>query len=383
LPDFYTTQENIPITVFSNVGIISNDIEVESQELTINLIDDVSHGLLNLESDGSFEYTPETDYFGEDTFTYTISDGLLSSDTTTVTMEILEVNYPPITSDISRSTTEDTPVEIQLVATDQNDDNISFKIKLNPSNGSLFINEDVVTYTPDADFYGVDSLKYYADDGRGGISNTSTVTITVDSVYDTPTVDISILDTVINEYESTKMKATLQGVDAGDAEVTVAFSISGTASPSDYSTSESSIIIAKSSTENEIIISSIDDNDYEENETIIISIGEIVNATYSSSNNFEIVIIDDDFPLGIENEYLINNIYPNPANEKVTIDLHKSRKIEEVKIHDFKGKLIKSLKGNNSSSITLPLHDLSDGIFLLIIKTDFEKIIKKIIITKE
>ena len=383
LPDFYTTQENIPITIFSNVGIISNDIEVESQELTINLIDDVSHGLLNLEPDGSFEYTPATDYFGEDTFTYTISDGLLVSDTTTVTIEILETNYPPVTSDISRSTTEDTPVDIKLLATDQNDDNISFKINLNPSNGSLFINEDIVTYSPDADFYGVDSLKYYADDGRGGISNTSTVTITVDSVYDIPTVDISILDTLIYEYESTKMIATLQGVDAGDAEVNVPFTLSGTVSPDDYTISGNSINIPISSTEVEITITAVNDTENENDEVLVITFEGATNATYSGTNSLELTIKDDDLPLALENEELIKNIYPNPTSERVTIELRKNRKILGVRVHDFSGKIVKSVKGNNSSSFTLPLHGMGDGIYLLRVETDFENIVKKIIIDKK
>ena len=111
--------------------------------------------------------------------------------------------------------------------------------------------------------------------------------------------------------------------------------------------------------------------------------GDIINATYSGSGNFEIIIIDDDTPLGIENEHLIENIYPNPISEKVTIDLHHSRIIKEIRLHDFKGKIIKSFKGNNLSSITLPLHDLSNGIFLLNIKTNYEIIIKKIIITNQ
>ena len=100
-------------------------------------------------------------------------------------------------------------------------------------------------------------------------------------------------------------------------------------------------------------------------------------------DNFEIIIIDDDTPLGIENEYLIKNIYPNPRSEKVTIDLHHSRKIKEVRLHDFNGKIIKTFRGNNSSSIRLPLHDLNNGIFLFKIKTNFEIIIKKIIITNK
>ena len=471
-PDFYTTQENSPITVFTNVGILSNDYDVEGQELIIILIENVLNGSLNLESDGSFTYNPESDFFGTDKFTYVAFDGLNLSKVTTVSIEVKEINQPPITSNIQVSTKEDIPVEFKLSGSDGNNDLLSFVISLNPSNGTINLNNDSIKYVPNNNYFGLDSIKYFAEDGRGGISNMSTVTITVtavndapvsedisittdedtekeiilnaidieesdltysivsepsngtvnisgstatytpsdnyngsdsftykandgtddsntaivtikvDSVYDIPSLNIILLDTEINENGgSTKLIVTLDGVDAGNKEVSFTLSLSGTASSDDFSISDTDIIIPKLSTESEIIINSKDEDIYEENETISISVDNIVNATYLGSDNFEIIIIDDDTPLGIENEYLIKNIYPNPINEKVTIDLHHSRIIKEIRLFDFNGKVIKSFRGNNSSSITLTLQDLSEGIYLLKIKTDFENIIKKIIIT--
>ena len=374
LPDFYITEENIPLIVFTNVGITSNDIEVENQALTINLIDDVSHGSLILDSDGSFSYTPSENYFGEDTFTYTISDGLLTSDTATVTIEILEINYPPVTNDISQSTAEDTPVEITLLATDQNGDNVSFNINNNPSNGSLFLNEDKVTYSPNGDFYGVDTFTYSADDGRGGISNISTVTITVDSVYDVPLVTLEVDKTSINEEGGEAIiSAVLAGVDAGDAEVTINLSTSGTASAMDYSLSSNSITIPKSDTTASLTLSSTSDTEYESDEDVVVSIESTQNANEDSTQEVTVTIIDDDKPLGIENKSFINKVYPNPTANELIVEFKDNHKVEKVEFIDFSGKIITPNKVElNNFSIRINVSNLNEGIYLLNITRDKE-----------
>ena len=45
-------------------------------------------GELLFSSDGSFEYNPNKDFFGSDVFTYYVSDGILNSDTATVSITI-------------------------------------------------------------------------------------------------------------------------------------------------------------------------------------------------------------------------------------------------------------------------------------------------------
>ena len=151
--------------------------------------------------------------------------------------------------------------------------------------------------------------------------------IDIDSVYDLPSVSITLIDSEIDESGgSTSLLATLDGVDAGDAEVNVEFSITGTASSSDFTISESLVTIPKSSTETEVVISSVDDAQNEEDETIIITIG--ISNSISGSESFQITILDDDLPLGMENEDLIK-IYPNPINDKVTIELRKNEEFME------------------------------------------------------
>src|SRR5690606_38166060 len=54
-----------------------------------------ANGVVNLEQDGSFTYTPDGDYHGTDTFTYTITAGSQTSSPATVTIDVRDINDPP------------------------------------------------------------------------------------------------------------------------------------------------------------------------------------------------------------------------------------------------------------------------------------------------
>lgn len=87
--DSYTTEENTTLTVAAT-GVLSNDMDSEGNPLTAILVDDVSSGTLNLNSDGGFVYTPTVDFFGIVTFTYQANDGALPSNTAAVTITVTE-----------------------------------------------------------------------------------------------------------------------------------------------------------------------------------------------------------------------------------------------------------------------------------------------------
>jgi large repetitive protein len=69
-------------------GVLENDTDPDGDTLTVTLDTDVANGTLNLQPDGSFTYTPDAAFSGEDTFTYTASDGVLSSAPATVTITV-------------------------------------------------------------------------------------------------------------------------------------------------------------------------------------------------------------------------------------------------------------------------------------------------------
>ena len=74
---------------------------------------------------------------------------------------------------------------------DIDNDNLTYSVIQEPSNGSFSLNDNKVAYTPNANFNGNDSFTFKSNDGSVD-SNISTVTIVVNSINDAPTTkDIS------------------------------------------------------------------------------------------------------------------------------------------------------------------------------------------------
>ena len=96
--DAYTTDEDNVLTVDALTGVLANDSDVENDPLTAFLVVDVLNGTLILAEDGSFVYTPDVDFSGEDSFTYRAFDGTDYSEPVTVTITVHNIYdlYLPI-----------------------------------------------------------------------------------------------------------------------------------------------------------------------------------------------------------------------------------------------------------------------------------------------
>ena len=55
--------------------MLANDTDVDGDALTAVLVTGPAHGTLTLNADGSFTYTPDANYNGADSFTYSANDG--------------------------------------------------------------------------------------------------------------------------------------------------------------------------------------------------------------------------------------------------------------------------------------------------------------------
>ncbi len=71
--DSYSTDAGIPLDVAAS-GVLDNDTDVDSPSLTAEVVDGPANGTLTLSDDGSFTYTPNDGFVGEDSFTYTAND---------------------------------------------------------------------------------------------------------------------------------------------------------------------------------------------------------------------------------------------------------------------------------------------------------------------
>ena len=74
-------------------------------------------------------------------------------------------NKPPVSSNVSAATLKNTNVSIHLVSTDLDFDDLTYIIVSNPENGTISLDGDNVTYTPNTDFLGDDSFTFKANDG--------------------------------------------------------------------------------------------------------------------------------------------------------------------------------------------------------------------------
>ena len=172
-------------------SVLANDTDVDGDPLTAVLESDVQHGTLNLNSDGTFTYTPEADFNGIDGFSYLVSDGQGNSEVVTATIVVNAVNDLPSAVNDEYSTDEDTALTIDAPGvlgndTDVDGDPLASVLASGPQHGTLTLNADgSFTYTPEADFNGIDGFSYLANDGTGD-SLVATVTITVNPVNDAP-----------------------------------------------------------------------------------------------------------------------------------------------------------------------------------------------------
>ncbi|HIF9359583.1 TPA: Ig-like domain-containing protein, partial [Photobacterium damselae] len=160
--------------------------DVDGDNLTFKPGSDPTNGSVTVNPDGSWEYVPNTDFNGEDSFTVVVDDGNGGSDTITVTVNVTPVNDAPVGEDVTTETQEETAVTGQLTATDADGDNLTFKPGTNPENGSVTVNPDGSwEYVPNTNFNGEDSFTVVVDDGNGG-TDTITVTVNVTPVNDAP-----------------------------------------------------------------------------------------------------------------------------------------------------------------------------------------------------
>ncbi|WP_372574069.1 Ig-like domain-containing protein, partial [Ruegeria jejuensis] len=179
------------------IDVLANDSDADGDALSIDISGSTPANGQVAVSNGQIVYTPDPGFVGEDSFTYAASDGT-SSNTATVTVTVYETNAAPVAAPDAATTNEDQAVAIDLLANDSdaNGDPLSVTALtsafddpgtvgvVETEHGSVTLANGVATYTPDADFNGVDSFGYTLSDTKE--STAGTVSVTVDAVNDAP-----------------------------------------------------------------------------------------------------------------------------------------------------------------------------------------------------
>jgi hypothetical protein len=165
-------------------GILENDADPDGDSLAAAVVSHVSNGVLQLNVDGSWRYTPNADFNGVDSFTYLGSDGSLDSNVAMVTLNVQPVNDAPAAVDDAYTFAGAGPHGVAAPGVLSNDTDVDG----NPltavqvtaaNNGTVVFNADgSFIYSPFAGFVGEDSFQYKAHDGAWE-SNVARVTIAV------------------------------------------------------------------------------------------------------------------------------------------------------------------------------------------------------------
>ena len=193
-------------------SLIGNDSDPEGDALTVTTtpIAEPTNGTVVVNPDGTFTYTPDPGFIGEDTFEYEICDAAGACDTAVVTINVQpdpdpNANDTPDANDDSVSAQKNDVVSGDLLAndTDPNGDPLTVTTTPveEPINGTVVINPDgTFEYTPDPDFVGNDSFVYEVCDADGACEE-ATVYITV---FDQPPV-------AVNDFNNTIIDVPVEG----------------------------------------------------------------------------------------------------------------------------------------------------------------------------
>ncbi|HJT31483.1 MAG TPA: Ig-like domain-containing protein [Pirellulales bacterium] len=171
------TNINVLAHTYDTDGTVqTNSVAIQSKPI---------HGSVSVDPQtGQVVYTPNVNFAGVDTFTYTVLDDQgVSSRVATVTVNVGAVNQAPVANDDGAVTLPGNPVDINVLANDTVAGATlvpsSVTIVTQPSFGTATVNQTtgVVTYTPGPNYTTTDSFTYTVQASNGLTSNVATVTI--------------------------------------------------------------------------------------------------------------------------------------------------------------------------------------------------------------
>ena len=127
----------------------------------------------------------------------------------------------------------------------------------------------------------------------------------------------------------------------------------------------------------------VQDQEDEQEETIIIEIDTIIHGVEDGTQKVTITIQDDDDPIttGIESSNIIERIYPNPTKNNLTIQLKEDKEISKIEFVDFSGRIVQPNKiSRKKNQIKVNVSNLDKGIYVLNLSSDKEVYKVKVIV---
>ncbi len=221
-----------PVATPQSVTIVEDSVDnaitlegtdADDDTLTYTIKTEPTHGTLSA-TGANIIYTPTADYYGGDSFTFTVNDETVDSSSAMVTLTVTNVNdTPTITSTAPTTATEDIEYTYTPSITDTENNTITWTLSDKPTDMSINSSTGKVLWTPLEGVSTSEEVNITATDNGSPTQSVSELfTITVTAVNDAPVITTTAPITATEDIEYTYTPT------ATDAESdTITWTISG------------------------------------------------------------------------------------------------------------------------------------------------------------
>ncbi len=298
------------------IAVLANDSDPDNDPLTITGVGTPANGTAVIVGN-QVRFTPNANFNGTNTFSYSISDGRGGTASALITVTVRPVNDDPVANDDSASTSSGTPVNIDVLAndTDVDGDTLTISAVGAAANGTVVIVGDEVQYVPNAGFSGTDTFTYTVSDGNGG-SDTATVTVSVGAL---PV--LSIADVTVTEGNAANLTVSLSAPSGQTVTVQYATSDGSATAGADYTAASNTITFAPGVTTQTIAIATLDDTLDEPAETFSVTLSAPGGATIGDGTAVVTITDNDPAPSLSINDVAVTEGNSGTVNAVFTVTL--------------------------------------------------------------
>lgn len=216
--DTYVVNQDSVLQVNAATGVLANDSDPSGLSLTTLAVSSGPlYGQLNMNSDGSFSYQPNANFYGQDVFVYQASNGIRTS-SAVVTISVVQVLPALLASFDAYTLAEDTLLTVSsaqsLLQNDIFDANQPVVVSLvqAPPYGSLVLNTDgTFSYQPATGSYGAYYFTYRLT--QGDLTSDAQVELNITPVNDPPSLQDATV-TISDDYVNSQHVLTMTQYDA-------------------------------------------------------------------------------------------------------------------------------------------------------------------------
>jgi Ca2+-binding RTX toxin-like protein len=212
------------------VDVLANDTAAPDagETLAVTAVTQGANGAVAFTPAG-VTYTPNPNFHGTDSFSYTVSDGNGGTATATVTVTVTPVNDTPTAGAQPLTTAEDAPVTGVLTGSDVDGDALTFALAGAAIGGTVTAFDATTgafTFTPSANFSGTASFTFTVSDGLA-TSAPAAVTVAVTPVNDAPTATVVLNTTQPQTNDVLAATATAADVEGDAVSLTYEWRVNG------------------------------------------------------------------------------------------------------------------------------------------------------------